>query len=101
MIHECEPNSYVSCSTLEIRVRLVPSNMFKPSSNFLTDHSKAVLRLLVLLLIVVCVCHTVLSVPCSLVVSCSERAGLLALVCVMYLEILSLSHIVSWVRRVT
>ena len=33
---------------LEIRVRLVPSNMFKPSSNFLTDHSKAVLRLLVI-----------------------------------------------------
>ena len=27
----------------EIRVRLGPSNMFKPSSNFLTDHSKVAL----------------------------------------------------------
>ena len=27
--------------TLELRVKLVPLNMFKPSSNFLTDHSKA------------------------------------------------------------
>ena len=33
----CEPNIYVSWSTSEIKVRLVPSNMFKHSSCFLTD----------------------------------------------------------------
>ena len=37
----CKPNIYLSRSTSEIRVRLVPSNMFKPSSNFLTDCSNA------------------------------------------------------------
>ena len=41
----CKPNIYLSCSTSEIRVTLVPPNMFKPSSNFLTDSSKAVLLL--------------------------------------------------------
>ena len=35
-------------------------------------------------LCIVFVCHTVLSVPCSLVVSCWERADLLALLCVMF-----------------
>ena len=30
------------------------------------------------------VCHAVLSVHCSLVVTCSERANLLALLCVMF-----------------
>ena len=51
--------------------------MFKPSSNWLTDRSKAVLLLLILFVIFVS-CHTVLSVPCSLVVTCWERADLLA-----------------------
>ena len=32
----------------------------------------------------ICVCRTVLSVPCSLVVTCWERADLLALLCVMF-----------------
>ena len=31
-----------------------------------------------------CLYYTVLSVPCSLVVTCSERADLLALFCVMF-----------------
>ena len=51
------------------------------------------------------VCHAVLSVHCSLVVTCRERANLLALLYVMFscfvlfgfLVILSLSHLVSWV----
>ena len=30
------------------------------------------------------VCHAFLSVHCSLVVTCSEKAGLLALLCVMF-----------------
>ena len=43
--------------------------MFKPSSNFLTDHSKAVLRLWILFLLFVfrvCLCHSVLSVLAAL-----------------------------------
>ena len=31
-----------------------------------------------------CVCYAVLSVPCGLVVTCWERADLLALLCVMF-----------------
>ena len=50
--------------------------MFKPSDNCLTDRSKAVLLLCILF---VFVCHTFLSVPCNLVVTCWERADLLAL----------------------
>ena len=32
----------------------------------------------------VCLCYTVLSVPCSLVITCWERADLLAHLCVMF-----------------
>ena len=32
----------------------------------------------------VCFCYTVLSVPCRLVITCCERADLLALLCVMF-----------------
>ena len=52
--------------------------MIKPSSSFLSDRSKAVLILWVLLSICVS-CLIVLSVPYSLVVTCWERDGLLAL----------------------
>ena len=32
----------------------------------------------------VCLCHTVLSVPCSLVLTCLERSDLLAFLCVVF-----------------
>ena len=44
------------------------------------------------------VCHTVLSVLCNLVVTYWERADLLALLYMMFSCVLSLSHMVSWVR---
>ena len=44
-----------------------------------------------------CVCHAFASVHCCLVVTCSERADLLALVCDVLL-FLSLSHVVFLVR---
>ena len=44
------------------------------------------------------VCLVFLSVHCSLVVTCWERADLLALLYVMFYCVLSLSHVVSWVR---
>ena len=37
-------------------------------------------------------------VPCSLVVTCWERADLLALLCAMFSCVFSLSHMVSHVR---
>ena len=47
-----------------------------------------------LFLFCVCLWHTVLSVPCSLVVTCWERADLLALLCVMFF--LCLCHFPLW-----
>ena len=47
--------------------------------------------------IYVCVCQA-LSVHCTLVVTCWERANLLALLYVMFSCVLSLSHVVSWVK---
>ena len=49
--------------------------LVKPSSNCLTDRSKAAL-LLCFFLVCFCLCHTVLSVSCSLVGTCWERACL-------------------------
>ena len=37
------------------------------------------------------VCYAVVSVPCSLVVTCCERADLLAVLCVVFSCVLSLS----------
>ena len=43
------------------------------------------------------VCRAFLSVQCSLVVTCWERADILALLCAEFCCVLSLSHVVSWV----
>ena len=43
-------------------------------------------------------CHSVLSVPYSLVATCGERTDVYALLFVMFLLFLSLSHMMSWVR---
>ena len=59
------------------------SNMFKSSSDCLTDRSN-VLRLLLIIFVICYLSHTVLSVPCSLVVTCWERADLLAHLYVMF-----------------
>ena len=42
--------------------------------------------------------HAVLSVHFSLMATCWERADLSALLYVMFLVFLSLSHVVAWVR---
>ena len=54
------------------------SKMFKPSGNFLAGRSKAALPLASFVdhfcyLCSVCVCHTVLSVPCS---ACGHLLGM-------------------------
>ena len=65
---------------------LVPLNTLKPSSYFLAGRSKGVLLLWILFcyLCFVFSCHTLLSVLCSLVVTCCERADLLSLLHVMF-----------------
>ena len=68
-------------------MRLAPLNRFKPSSkSIFTDRSKAVLLLWIVFVSYdhVGVCCNVLSVLCSLVVTCWERADLLAVECVMF-----------------
>ena len=68
-------------------MRLLPRNRFKPSSkNSFTGRSNAVLLLRIVLLVMlrVGVCCNVLSVLCSLVVTCWERADLLAIMCVVF-----------------
>ena len=73
----------MNSSFITLRPDLTSSNMFKPSSNFKINRSKAVLLLWILF--VICVSwHAVLSVPCSLVVTCWEMANPLALLCVMF-----------------
>ena len=61
---------------------MVPSNMLNPSSILFTGRSKMVL--LSWILLSVCLCYNVLSDPCSIVITCWEKAGLLAHLCVMY-----------------
>ena len=49
---------------------------------------------------VIHVWHAVLSVPCSPVVTCWERADIMALLYVMFSCVLSLFHMMFWVRCV-
>ena len=88
---------------LSIKVRLVPLNMFKPSSIFflLTVQRRCFFcGSFVLFMFHVCLYYAVLSVPCSLVLTCWGRAGLSchSLVCDVFFVVLSLSHMVTRVR---
>ena len=78
----CEPNIYVSWSTSETRMRFVPSNMFSPPEILLLTASFAdffcYLRFVFGFVIRSCL------FPYSLVVTCLERADLLALLCVLF-----------------
>ena len=58
--------------------------MFKPSSDLfcLTVLRQCFLWILFVIHVSNCLCFAVLSVPCSLVISCWERANLLVLFCV-------------------
>ena len=71
--------------------------------NFLTNHSKAVFLLWIFLFVIyVCLCHTVISLSCSLEVTCWERADLLAFLYVMFSFCsFLLSNKVPWVGRGT
>ena len=75
-------NNYDNNSILEIKL-----NIFKPSSGFYTERSKARRRFFcgsfLLFMFHVYLYYTVLSFPYSLVITCYERADLLALLCVI------------------
>ena len=77
----------MSRSTSEISMRLVQSNMFKPSSNFLTDPSKGVLF-----------CGSILCFVFVFVIVVCMFLAVMSLLCVMFYRVLSLSLMVSWVR---
>ena len=71
----------------ELRVRLAPLNRFKPSSRsiLLTVPRRCFFcGSFLLVMLHVCVCYAVVSIPCSLVVTCWEMADLLTVVFVEF-----------------
>ena len=64
-------------------MRLALSNMLGPSANIFNDFSRQYFFCGSFLLFAFHVCKAVLSVPYSLMVTCSERADLLPMLCVM------------------
>ena len=73
-------------------------NRLKPSSKiFLLTVPRQYFFCGSFVLFMSCDCHAFAFVHCCLVVTCWERAGLLALVCDVYCGLL-LSPVVSWVR---
>ena len=78
----CKPNIYVSWSTSELRVRFNPveTGLSHPVKVFLLTVPMRCFFCgsFLLLMFHVGVCCAILSVPCSLVVTCWERADLLA-----------------------
>ena len=70
--------------------------LIKPSSEYFTDRSKAVL-LLWIVFVSYASCGmrcAVVSVPCNLVVTCWERADLLAVECVVFSSVFHISKCV-------
>ena len=89
----------MSWSTSELRVRLAPLNRFKPSSKifywpFQGGTSFVDLSCFCSVLCLLCLCA---SVYMCFVVTCWERADLLALVCGVFCEFVTFP-LVSWVR---
>ena len=84
----CKPNIYVSWSTSELRVRLARhETSLSPPVKYFTERCKAVLLLWIFyvffcLVVIMPLCA---SVYMCLVVTCYERADLLALVCGVWL----------------
>ena len=90
---------YEASSTSELRVRLAPLNRFKPSSKifywpFQGGTSFVDLLCFCSVLCLLCLCA---SVCMCFVVTCWERADLLALVCGVFCEFVTFP-LVSWVR---
>ena len=89
----------MSWSTSELRVRLAPLNRFKPSSKiFYWPFQGSLLLWIFYVFVLSCVCYVLCaSVYMCFVVTCWERADLLALVCGVFCEFVTFP-LVSWVR---
>ena len=85
-------------STLELRVRLVPSDM---SSDLIADSSKAMLLLWIILcyLCFMFMCYSVFYVLCSLVNTSWERGQGLPIGCLEYCVFLCFCHFPIWCSR--
>ena len=71
------------CVLINISTKIEAGAVKRISSKVsFTDRSKTVLLLWIILLFMFRVCHAFLSVQCSLVITCWERANQLALLCV-------------------
>ena len=85
---KCKPNIYVSWSTSESRVRLVPLNRFRPSSKstfYLPFQGGAsFFGSFLFVMLRVGVLFNVMSALWSLEVTCWERTDRLAVVCVVF-----------------
>ena len=70
---------------IDIRIRFVLLNMFKPSSILLLTVLRGCFFCgsFLLFMFHVCLCYVILSVSCSLVTTCWDRTDLLALLCVV------------------
>ena len=82
----CKPNIYVSWSTSELRMRLAPLNWFKPSSKIFYwpfQGGTSFVDLLCFLFCLVFAMSLCASFYMCFVVTCWERADLLALVCIV------------------
>ena len=95
-------NKLVTWSTSELRVRMVPWNMFQLSSNYFTDRSKAVLLLWILS--VICVLFVFVILSCLFLAALWSPAGkgpadLLVLLCMIISCVLSLFCPLSGVVR--
>ena len=87
--------------TSEFRVRLAPRNWFNPSSKSIlltVPRRRFFCGSFLLVMLHVGVCRVVVSVPCSLVVTCWERADLLAVVFVVFDTFPSVSWSTSELR---
>ena len=89
----------MSWSTSELRVRLAPLNRFKPSSKIFYWPFQGGTSFVDLLCFcsVLCLLYLCASVYMCFVVTCWERADLLALVCGVFCEFVTFP-LVSWVR---
>ena len=82
---------------------MIPLNIFKPSSNVLLTALRRCFFCgsFLLYMFHIYLCFAVLSVPSNLVIACWESADLLALLCVVFSCVMSLSHMVLLVSYVS
>ena len=83
---------------IRIKGEIGTVNMFKPSSDIFAVRDNAECGSFLLYMFHVYLCYAVLSVPCSLVITCCERADILALLRFVFACVLSLYHMLFRVR---